>query len=79
MVPFGNGPATGVDCSSLPGVWDVQCLSGTCSVSRCLPGYTISSDNTHCVGSENLGLAFGNGYQTVNGTEELLKVPPQEE
>jgi hypothetical protein len=39
----------GQDCSSLPGVADVACLAGECVVHRCLPGYVIARDGTHCV------------------------------
>lgn len=41
MVAFGLNPARGVDCTSLPGVLDVSCISGTCLIDLCQPGYTL--------------------------------------
>ncbi|KAI9439301.1 hypothetical protein H4582DRAFT_2076004 [Lactarius indigo] len=38
----------GHDCTTLPGVADVACLSGECIVQRCLPGYILSHDGTSC-------------------------------
>ncbi|KAH9980421.1 hypothetical protein BJV74DRAFT_109935 [Russula compacta] len=39
----------GVDCTALPGVADVSCLSGQCVIRRCLRGYTLAPDGTHCI------------------------------
>ena len=39
----------GKDCSALPGVADVSCLSGECVVRRCMSGYSLSRDNTRCI------------------------------
>ncbi|KAI0065204.1 hypothetical protein BV25DRAFT_1799239, partial [Artomyces pyxidatus] len=39
----------GTDCTALPGVADVSCLSGSCLVRRCLPGYTLAKDSSHCI------------------------------
>ena len=45
MVPLGSSlvPVIGVDCTVLPGVLDVACVSGSCVVERCQPGYVPSS------------------------------------
>ena len=42
----------GQDCTALPGVADVFCLSGECVVRRCMPGYTLSRDGTHCISTQ---------------------------
>jgi hypothetical protein len=39
----------GQDCTALDGVADVSCLSGECVVHRCMPGYALSRDGTHCI------------------------------
>ncbi|VDC03225.1 unnamed protein product [Peniophora sp. CBMAI 1063] len=39
----------GTDCSALPGVADVSCHNGSCAVRRCLPGWTVALDRSHCV------------------------------
>ncbi|KAI0300653.1 hypothetical protein B0F90DRAFT_1629408 [Multifurca ochricompacta] len=39
----------GKDCTALPGVADVSCLSGQCIVHRCLPGHVPTIDGTGCV------------------------------
>ncbi|KAI0314757.1 hypothetical protein OF83DRAFT_1063257, partial [Amylostereum chailletii] len=39
----------GMDCTTLPGVADVSCLSGQCVVHRCLSGYSRAKDASHCV------------------------------
>ena len=46
LTPF---TPVGEDCSSLPGVADVACIAGQCTVQRCLPGYVPARDRTHCV------------------------------
>jgi hypothetical protein len=38
----------GVDCTALPGVADVSCLSGRCVVHRCLRDYVPALDGTRC-------------------------------
>ncbi|KAH9994315.1 hypothetical protein BJV74DRAFT_351374 [Russula compacta] len=45
LTPF--SPA-GIDCTELPGVADVACMSGQCVVRRCLPGYALAFDGTSC-------------------------------
>ena len=42
----------GEDCTALPGIADVSCLSGECVVRRCMPGYVLSRDRTHCVSTQ---------------------------
>ncbi|KAN0135206.1 hypothetical protein V8E53_007097 [Lactarius tabidus] len=46
LTPFSR---IGKDCTALPGVADVSCLSGECVVYRCMPGYALSRDGTHCI------------------------------
>ncbi|KAJ3540955.1 hypothetical protein NM688_g6154 [Phlebia brevispora] len=48
-IAFGRNPARGVDCTSIPGVMDVACASGSCVVRRCLPGWLVSMDGSYCV------------------------------
>ena len=43
----------GQDCTALPGVADVSCLSGECAVHRCMPGYALSHDGTHCIPAQD--------------------------
>ncbi|RDX45574.1 hypothetical protein OH76DRAFT_1407968 [Lentinus brumalis] len=38
----------GVDCTAIPGVIDVSCVSGACVVNRCGVGYTRTSDGSSC-------------------------------
>ncbi|EKM61501.1 uncharacterized protein PHACADRAFT_248159 [Phanerochaete carnosa HHB-10118-sp] len=54
MVPFGRNLARGVDCTGIPGVMDVTCVSGSCVIRRCQPGYVVSLDNTFCLQTETL-------------------------
>ena len=48
MLPLTPFSPIGQDCTSLPGVADVSCLSGGCVVHRCMPGYSLSHDGSHC-------------------------------
>ncbi|KAA1470838.1 hypothetical protein DENSPDRAFT_775647, partial [Dentipellis sp. KUC8613] len=48
----------GVDCTAIPGVADVSCLSGSCIVHRCLPGYMRTSDASECVRAHVSSPAF---------------------
>ena len=41
--------AYGTDCTSLPGVADVACVKGVCTVSRCDRGWSVSGDATRCL------------------------------
>ena len=52
MVPFGSTPARGVDCTAIPGVMDVGCVSGQCIVRRCQEGYAVSLDGSYCLASD---------------------------
>jgi hypothetical protein len=49
MFPLTAYSPVGKDCSTLPGVADVACLSGECVVHRCLPGYVPALDRTSCI------------------------------
>lgn len=49
MLPLTAYSPSGVDCTVLAGVADVACLSGQCVVRRCLRGYTLAQDGTHCI------------------------------
>lgn len=49
VLPLTPYSPLGEDCTSLPGVADVSCLSGQCVVRRCLPGYVVSHDGTGCI------------------------------
>jgi hypothetical protein len=49
MFPLTAYSPIGEDCSTLPGVADVACLSGECAVRRCLPGYVPAPDGTSCI------------------------------
>ncbi|KAJ7214444.1 hypothetical protein GGX14DRAFT_443946 [Mycena pura] len=43
-----TGDATGVDCTAIPHVADVSCIGGSCTVHRCLSGYTVSESGKSC-------------------------------
>ncbi|KAI9453933.1 hypothetical protein F5148DRAFT_985380 [Russula earlei] len=49
VLPLTPYSPIGTDCTTLPGVADVSCISGECVVHRCLHGYTHSRDGTSCV------------------------------
>jgi hypothetical protein len=49
MLPLTPYVPIGQDCTSLPGVADVACIAGECVVHRCLPGYALAHDGSHCV------------------------------
>ncbi|KAH9966292.1 hypothetical protein BJV74DRAFT_954325 [Russula compacta] len=49
VLPLTPFSPIGIDCTELPGVADVACLSGKCMVQRCLPGYTLAIDGTSCI------------------------------
>lgn len=44
----------GVDCTSLPGVADVSCMSGSCYIHKCMPGYQLSIDNSECMDEDTV-------------------------
>ena len=43
VLPLTPFSPIGEDCSVLPGVTDVSCLSGECVIGRCMPGHALSS------------------------------------
>jgi hypothetical protein len=45
------GP-TGVDCTSIEGVADVDCHKGQCVVHRCMPGYAVDDYGSQCVSND---------------------------
>ena len=48
--PFLKGAtATGTDCSSIPGVSRVSCVSGSCAVYSCSDGWAVNSSGDGCV------------------------------
>jgi len=49
VLPLTAHSPIGKDCSALPGVADVVCLSGECAVLRCLPGYLPALDGMSCI------------------------------
>ena len=47
--PFLKGAtATGTDCSSIPGVNRVSCVSGSCAVYSCSEGWVVNSSGDGC-------------------------------
>jgi hypothetical protein len=48
MLPLTPYTPMGQDCTALPGVADVSCLSGECIVHRCMPGHVLSHDGKRC-------------------------------
>ena len=48
MFPLTPHSPIGQDCTAIPGVADVACMSGKCSVRRCMSGYAPSHDGTRC-------------------------------
>ena len=49
MFPLTAYSPIGKDCSSLPGVADVDCPSGECVIRHCLPGYFPARDGSSCI------------------------------
>lgn len=49
VLPLTAHSPIGKDCSALPGVADVVCLSGECVVLRCLRGYLPALDGMSCI------------------------------
>jgi len=43
----------GQDCTAIPGVSDVSCIKGKCSVHRCMPGYDLDGGTGLCIYSED--------------------------
>ncbi|KAI0348169.1 hypothetical protein BDW22DRAFT_61052 [Trametopsis cervina] len=54
-VGLGRTPALGVDCTAIPGVMDVSCISGSCSVQRCQPGFEVTADGAYCIRDGSAG------------------------
>ena len=52
MLPLTPFSPIGKDCTALPGVADVSCLSGECVVRRCLSGYALSREGTSCISTQ---------------------------
>jgi len=53
-IPLHRGSPLGVDCTSLPGVADVSCMSGSCYIHKCMPGYQLSVDNSECMDDDTV-------------------------
>ena len=53
-IPLHKKSPRGQDCSSIPGVADVSCYNGGCRVYECMPGYTISFDQSTCHSEDQL-------------------------
>lgn len=47
--PFGNNVADGTNCKALPNVKDADCDRGSCLVSSCEDGFTVSTTRDSCV------------------------------
>ena len=67
MLPLTPFSLIGQDCTSLPGVADVSCLSGECVVHRCMSGYSHSRDGTSCISTR------------VHGSQPHVPVPEDDE
>ena len=52
MLPLTPFSPIGQDCTAIPGVADVSCLSGECVVHLCMPGYAPSYDGTSCISTQ---------------------------
>ena len=55
VLPLTPFSPIGQDCTSLPGVADVSCLSGECVIHRCMSGYSLSRDGTRCTSTRSYG------------------------
>lgn len=55
----------GTDCTALPGVADVACVRGECSILRCEHGWTISSGGQRCRRIRRTG-ASSHGHKDAN-------------
>ncbi|KAJ7369048.1 hypothetical protein DFH08DRAFT_678203 [Mycena albidolilacea] len=49
-----SSETAGQDCTALLGVNDVSCIKGQCAVRKCMLGYKLYEDHTHCVESGGL-------------------------
>ena len=52
VLPLTPFSPIGQDCTAIPGVADVSCLSGGCVIHRCMPGHALSSDGTSCISTQ---------------------------
>lgn len=43
-----SSEGSGQDCTSIPGVWNVGCVSGACQVFTCTAGFEVTRDGTSC-------------------------------
>ncbi|TFK66071.1 hypothetical protein BDN72DRAFT_900137 [Pluteus cervinus] len=48
VMPLAGDLSAGQDCTALPGVSDVSCISGKCVVHRCDAGYEAGVSGDHC-------------------------------
>jgi len=51
LIPLHPSAPKGIDCTEIPGVDAVACLSGSCAVQACLPGWHISPAGDACTRS----------------------------
>ncbi|KAJ3729775.1 hypothetical protein C8R42DRAFT_716043 [Lentinula raphanica] len=57
----------GVDCTTIPGVSDVSCVSGRCAVEKCMPGYKVSRSGRHCEPEEDSTATSDDDKSTLRG------------
>ncbi|KZT70584.1 hypothetical protein DAEQUDRAFT_725111 [Daedalea quercina L-15889] len=50
----GTAAATGIDCSAIPGISRVACVSGRCAVTSCAQGWDVNSTGDGCVRASTL-------------------------
>ncbi|EIM81346.1 uncharacterized protein STEHIDRAFT_66492, partial [Stereum hirsutum FP-91666 SS1] len=48
-LPLSPYQKIGQDCTAIPGVADVQCLSSSCVIHRCTPGFAPADDAPACI------------------------------
>ena len=56
--PFGlrvNGRTTGVDCTAIPSVDVVSCMSGRCVVESCVSGWVVDAEGSGCIREQSIG------------------------
>ena len=52
VLPLTPYSPIGQDCTALPGVADVSCLSSECVIHRCMSGHVLSRDGKRCVSTQ---------------------------
>ncbi|KZO93739.1 hypothetical protein CALVIDRAFT_539649 [Calocera viscosa TUFC12733] len=67
-IPYADEPASGMDCSQIKGVADVQCQEGRCKVNRCRPGWVVGDDGASCV---RLAPMSAGHMQTIGAAAEM--------